>query len=61
MVVYNLTLDSVIFCPGLPGTLPVYSCYTGSVINSSYNPLALKGNIVWTMSSYVKHFTIEFS
>ena len=37
-VFYNLSLNRVIFYPGLPGIFPVYSCYSGLVINSLYNP-----------------------
>lgn len=32
------------FCPALPGTLSVYSCYSGLIINSPYNLFTFKGS-----------------
>lgn len=42
-IFYNLSLNRVLPCPGLPGTLPVHSCYSGLIINSLYNLSTLKG------------------
>lgn len=62
-IFYNLSLNRVLPCPGLPGTLPVRSCYSGLIINSLYDPSTLKGILlrIINISSYIKQFTLEFS
>lgn len=49
----------MVLCPGLPGTLLVYFCYYGLIINSFYHPFTLKVILTWTISTIMLCKTVQ--